>query len=235
MLTKPCALTAVATIALVLAGCDSAEMDQSGGVVREEAQGTRTYNFDRNRAGDLPATWVVHQTHAAKAPAEWKVVEDRNAPSRPNVMSLTRTDNEGGTYNLLILSGSKLRDLDITVKMRANTGKEDQGGGLVWRYKDENNYYVCRLNPLESNYRVYKVVDGKRIQLQSVDAPSNAGQWYTLRANMMGRQITCYLDGRQMLSVADEALPDAGQIGFWTKADAACSFDDLSVKNLAVE
>ena len=151
------------------------------------------------------------------------------------MMTLARTLNEGGTYNLLILGSPVARDLDISVKVRADSGKEDQGGGLVWRYKDENNYYICRLNPLESNYRVYKVVDGKRVQLQSADVPSETGRWYTLRATMMGRQITCYLDGREMLSVADEALPAAGQIGLWTKADAATSFDDLRLKNLGTE
>ena len=35
----------------------------------------------------------------------------------------------------------------------------DQGGGPVWRYQDANNYYIARMNPLEDNYRVYKVVE----------------------------------------------------------------------------
>src|SRR5262249_10493733 len=119
---------------------------------------------------------------------------------------------------------------DLSVKMRANTGKEDQGGGLIWRVKDENNYYICRNNPLESNFRVYKVVNGKRTQFDSADVKTEAGQWHTMRAVMGGDRIACYLDGKKLLEAKDDTFKDAGMIGFWTKADAASSFDDLAVR-----
>ena len=61
------------------------------------------------------------------------------------------------------------KDVDLSVKMSAVAGREDQGGGLVWRAKDAKNYYVARFNPLEDNFRVYKVVNGKRSEMKSAE------------------------------------------------------------------
>ena len=74
-------LGSVVTLVVVLTGCDTGEMVNGGTVVREEAKGTLIYNFDRDRAGELPAAWAIHHTHAYKAPAVWKVEEDRSAPA----------------------------------------------------------------------------------------------------------------------------------------------------------
>ncbi len=114
-------------------------------------------------------------------------------------------------------------------KIKANSGKEDQGGGLIWRCKDENNYYVCRINPLEGNFRVYKVVDGKRKQLESVTLDAASGKWYQVRAVMVADKIECYVDGKKHLAATDDTFPQAGMIGLWTKADASSSFDNLAV------
>ena len=102
----------------------------------------------------------------------------------------------------------------------------------MWRYKDAGNYYVARMNPLEDNYRVYKVVAGKRTQLGSVDVKVPAGQWHTLRVVQKADRIQCYLDGKSQLDVKDDTFPDAGKIGLWTKADAQTDFADLKAKGL---
>jgi hypothetical protein len=189
-----------------------------------------TWNWDDLSPGPLPAAWRVAETKSVGKPATWAIVADPGAPSPPNVLALTETRNRAGTFNLLLATTPALADIDLTVKLKANSGEEDQGGGPVWRARDGDNYYVCRLNPLESNYRVYKVVSGKREQLASADTPAKTGEWHTLRAVMKGDKIECYLDGQKLLEASDHALPDAGMIGLWTKADAATSFDDLSVR-----
>jgi hypothetical protein len=186
------------------------------------------WNFDQAAAGQIPAGWVAQETHPGPKLGVWKVTADPAAPSKPNVLTLTTAEPDA-TFNLLLADQSAYKDLDLRVRVRANTGKEDQGGGLVWRCKNDNNYYVCRINPLEPNYRVYKVVNGRRQQLQSTKVEPKTGQWYEVRATMVGDQITCYLDGKKCLEVRDDTFKDAGMIGLWTKADASSSFDDLTV------
>ncbi|MBA3257018.1 MAG: DUF1080 domain-containing protein, partial [Pyrinomonadaceae bacterium] len=102
------------------------------------------------------------------------------------------------------------------------------GGGVVWRARDAKNYYIARYNPLEGNYRVYKVEDGRRTQLGTSDVKRSEG-WHTLRVTMTGERIECYFDGRKYLDVSDSTFKSAGKIGLWTKADAQTHFDDLTV------
>ena len=112
--------------------------------------------------------------------------------------------------------------------MKAIAGQEDQGGGLVWRARNVNNYYVTRYNSLEDNYRVYKVEKGRRIQLQSAGIKHSEG-WHTLRVTMEGELIQCFYDGKKYLEINDPTFKDPGRIGLWTKADAQSHFDDLKV------
>ncbi len=210
------------------------EIDATTGKVLEveeegddEHQAGAAWNFDKDSADKVPAAWSIRQTRPTQSMATWRVVADPSAPSKPNVMALTKTDNYNGTFNLAIAEKTSFKDLDLTVRVKAVSGEEDQGGGPIWRCKDENNYYICRFNPLEANYRVYRVKDGRRKQLESIKIKSLADKWYDVRVTMVGDSITCYLDGKKLLEARDGTFADAGMIGLWTKADAVTSFDDL--------
>ena len=183
------------------------------------------------KTGELPAGWSMARTGEGPGGA-WSVVEDATAPEG---MALAQTSDQGPNplFCLCIADGTSFRDLDLTVSFKAVAGKLDQGGGPVWRYQDANNYYIARLNPLENNYRVYKVVSGKRKQLASADVKSPAGEWHTLRVVHTHDQIRCYLGDRLYLDIKDDHFRDAGKVGLWTKADAQTRFAGLRVTTIA--
>jgi hypothetical protein len=176
------------------------------------------WNFDGDQAGNIPRGFTNER-------GEWKIVADPTAPSKPNVLA-QQVRNSGSTFNLTLVNGVNYKDLDVSVKMKAIAGREDQGGGLVWRAKDAKNYYVARYNPLEDNYRLYKVEMGRRNQIQIADLPHSDG-WHTLRVTMEGDHIQCFYDGKLFLEAKDSTFPGPGKIGLWTKADARSHFDDL--------
>ncbi len=118
----------------------------------------------------------------------------------------------------------------IEVKMKANSGDADQGGGLIWHVQDADNYYVMRYNPLERNFRVYFVKDGYRKMLASANANIPSHEWFTIAVTQQDDEITCSLNGQALLNVKDKTFPNTGGVGFWTKADAASSFDDLVIR-----
>jgi len=184
------------------------------------AAGEKTWSFDADKAGQIAAGFTG-------APGQWQVVADETAPSKPNVLAQL-AKNEKSVYNVALATDTRFKDVDLSVKTKAVAGEGDQGGGLVWRAKDAQNYYVARFNPLEDNLRLYHVVVGKRTQLKSADTKLPAG-WHTLRVTMKGDQIECFIDGQKYLELKDATLPDAGAIGLWTKADAQTLFDDLTV------
>lgn len=191
--------------------------------------GPSVWNFDLDPAGAVAAGWRIAETNAGGTPASWAGVDSGDPAAPGNVFALTQSANSGQTYNLAIAEDSVYRDVDLTVRLRADSGDEDQGGGPIWRCIDENNYYICRVNPLEENFRVYKVVQSKRTELASAKAFTRTGEWCTIRVTMIGNAIECFLDGESMLEVSDTTFPGPGLIGLWTKADAATSFDDVSV------
>lgn len=188
------------------------------GVVAQNKK--KAWNFDTDKSGNI-AEGFTNEV------GEWKVVADPTAPSKPNVLAQL-FKNSGESFNITLVSGTNYKELDISVKMKAIAGKEDQGGGLVWRALDAKSYYVARYNPLEDNYRVYKVEKGRRIMLQSANIKHNGG-WHVLRVWMKGDHIQCYYDDRKYLDVKDSTFQEAGKIGLWTKADAQSHFDDLTV------
>ena len=136
--------------------------------------------------------------------------------------------NGNSVFNITLVGDTNAKDVDLSVRMKAVAGETDQGGGLIWRAKDAKNYYLVRYNPLEDNYRLYKVVGGKRILILNADIPHSDG-WHTLRVTMTGDQITCYYDGKKSLEAKETTFPEAGKIGLWSKADAQSQFDDLTL------
>lgn len=192
------------------------------------------WTFDSEAAGKTPVGWRIAETNGGGKTGKWTIAADGDARTKPNVLKL-ETTADGSTYNLFIAEKASFKDLDLRVRIKANSGKEDQGGGPIWRCKDENNYYICRINPLEGNFRVYKVEKGRRSQLESAKLETKTGQWHQVRAVMTGSKIECYVDGKKYLETTDETFKDAGKIGLWTKADASSSFDNVVVDAPHVE
>jgi hypothetical protein len=185
--------------------------------------------FTRDDLGKIPAGWTAAKTGKGEG-SVWKVVADDTAPSKSGFALAQTAASPRALFNLCVAEENNYKDLEVRVAFKAVRGKIDQGGGLVWRYQDLNNYYVARMNPLEDNYRVYKVVDGKRIQLgtrEGLKVP--AGEWHVLKVAQTGDHIECFLDGKKELDVKDDTFPKAGWVGLWTKADARTYFDDLKV------
>jgi len=153
---------------------------------------------------------------------EWKVV---SAPEGKVLAQTAKSPNP--VFNVALASDTDVKDVDISVRMKAIAGENDQGGGLIWRAKDAKNYYVARNNPLGAgSYNVYKVVDGKRSMFKGVPLKRTEG-WHTLRVVMTGDHIECYYDGEKYVDVHDSTFPEAGKIGLWSKSDAQTQFDDL--------
>jgi hypothetical protein len=202
-----------ASVLLVIVGCSAPEGE-------EAATGTAWWGFDDTEVGAFPSDFTA-------LVGEWEVVEDSTAPSGGRALA-QQAESPPPDFNVVLVDDLSYQTIDISVSFRSIAGEVDQGGGLVWRAKDVNNYYIARYNPLEDNYRVYKVVEGKRLQLQSSDLDQTPG-WHTLRVTMVGDLIRCFYDDEQCLEVQDTTFAGAGQVGLWTKADAQTHFDDLMV------
>ena len=145
---------------------------------------------------------------------DFGVTADDTAPSKSGVALAQTAQSPSAVFNLCVAEDTSYTDVEVIVAFKAVRGDTDQGGGIVWRYQDANNYYIARMNPLEDNYRVYKVVAGKRIQLETREGLKvPAGEWHTLTVRMVGTKIECSLDGKKQLEARDDTFAAAGLVG----------------------
>ncbi|HYM75574.1 MAG TPA: family 16 glycoside hydrolase [Candidatus Dormibacteraeota bacterium] len=186
------------------------------------------YNFDSDAPGQMPAKFHTAKTGGGTA-EKWSVVADPTAPSKPNVVAQTSTDQTDYRFPLLISDEGSFQDFDLSVRFKAVSGSVDRAGGLVFRLRDPNNYYVVRANALENNYRLYHVVNGRRSQFAGANFKVTSGEWHELRVEATGNKITCYYEGAKKIEATDSTFKDAGKVGLWTKADSVTYFDDLKV------
>lgn len=180
--------------------------------------GATIVTFVKADVDRAPGGWTATQTGTGAA--KWTVVRDDTAPGGPYVLK----QSGRATYPLCLKGDTNLRDGFVEVKFKPIAGKEDQAGGVVWRAKDANNYYIARANALENNVTIYHTINGRRTEKKRTHATVAPNQWHTLRVDFEGSRFTVLFNGQKALEWDDETFKDAGQVGVWTKADSVTEF-----------
>lgn len=197
----------------------------------------QTLDFEKDSPGAAPQGFTVAQTGPGATP-RWVVEEDPSSPSGKHVLVQRSADETRSRFPLAIHDEASLADGAISVRFKALSGKVDQAAGLVWRYRDPENYYIVRANALEENVVLYEVERGKRSDLNPVDAglfaygkkaPVRSGTWQELRVEVEGDLFRVSLDGSHLFDVRDATFAGPGKVGLWTKADSVTAFDDLTI------
>ena len=187
-------------------------------------------DFNGDPLGVAPKGWTFTMT--GKGAPKWTVERDESGPSKAHVLK----QSGRATYPLALKEGTSIQDGFVVASFKPIAGAEDRAGGVVWRAKDANNYYVARANALEDNVVLYKTVGGVRSSLDIVGKMGGYGvkvavaanQWHTLRVDFAGTRFKVTFDGTPLFEVDDNTFTDAGMVGLWTKADSVTAFDKIA-------
>src|SRR3712207_2603250 len=172
----------------------------------------RRFDFEDAAAGAPPRGFAFALTGGG-APVRWAVLEDPSSPAGPKVLAETSKDRTSDRFPLAILEGVEARDVALSVRFRPVSGTVDQAAGLVVRLRDPRNYYIARANALEDNVRLYRVVDGRRVQFAGADVRVPRDRWQTLGLRAEGERLEVLLEERLLFSATDRTFAEAGQIG----------------------
>jgi hypothetical protein len=164
-------------------------------------------------------------------PAQWAVVADATATGG-RAIEQTSTDRTDYRFPLAIYEASSVVNLDAVIRFKTVAGKVDQAGGIAIRVRDADNYYVVRANALEDNVRFYRVVQGRREQIEGANVKVTPNEWHTLGLRAEGDKFTITYDGRTLYSATDKTFASAGKIALWTKADSVTRFDQIKIMTL---
>jgi len=211
-------------ILLAVMSCNTMAMDPNDedlSYIANFSPSSETASFDTDKPGKLPAGWFADVT--GRGSSRWTIESDTTAPSKPNVLK----QSGSGAFPWCIRKDVSIADGYVEVKFKPISGKEDQAGGVVWRWKDGDNYYVVRANALENNLALYYTEKGNRRTLKYVDAPVVRNVWHQLRVDFQGKRIKVFLDGKSYIKYEDGHITGAGAVGVWTKTDSVTAFDDF--------
>lgn len=194
---------------------------------------TRQVDFTQDAVDQPPKGFEFAHTARVGRPGRWIVQSE----GTNKVLAQTDTDSTRSRFPVAVLSDVVTADSDVSVRFKPISGRVDQAAGLVWRYQNADNYYIVRANALEDNVVLYKVENGKRIDLpvkgegrtygKKSEVP--VGQWSTLRIVASGALFEVHLNGTKLYEVEDATFAQPGKVGVWTKADSVTQFDDLTV------
>ncbi len=190
-----------------------------------------TWNFEDGQEGRAPIGFSFGRTGQGRL-GRWVITHDADAPSGTQVLAQIDADETDFRFPVAVADAPSLADLRLSVKCKPVSGRGDQACGIIFRYQDENNYYVTRANALEGNVRLYKVVNGNRQQFAGWDGAVASGIWHELRVEAHGDHVAVFWNGQPVMAARDQTFRGAGKIGLWTKADSVTYFDDLTVEPL---
>ncbi|MGH7826095.1 MAG: hypothetical protein ACREQ7_13090 [Candidatus Binatia bacterium] len=182
---------------------------------------TWRWNFDRDKEGTQPPDFDIIL-------GDWIVRPDPDAPSPPRVLAQEATFPEGIHFPRCLIKNLRLADLRMSVKFKPVSGECDQGGGLVFRFQDPQNYYVLRANALD-DFALFKSVNDQRWPVKRYYVRSD--EWQSIMVECRGPFIWGYWNDRLLIEVRDETF-DAGRVGLWTISDSVGYFDDLEITAL---
>ncbi len=187
-----------------------------------------SWDFENAKLETLPPGWLAAQT-AGKTPlATWQIAGD----SWGKTIAVVGSPNTGDIHNLLLAGRTRLANLRLSAKLRATGGKESQGGGIVWRALNPQNYYLACWEPLDGKLRLGFVEAGKFVLLQSVSVEGDSTSWHTIEVEHFRDSIKVFMDGVFLIELRDNTLMYPGMIGLMTQADACTMFDDVKVEEI---
>jgi len=189
----------------------------------------KTYRFSKKDIGKVPKGWIAGVTGSEKGKApRWEVILDKGR----KVLAQLESGGGRSDFPVCIKKGSSLKDGTVSVRFKSISGRVDQAGGVVFRARDKDNFYIARANALEDNVSIYVTHKGRRKTIkywEDIDVPLN--QWHELKVETNGFTFKVSFNGKLVGEIVDDEhiFPDAGMVGVWTKADSVTYFDALSV------
>ncbi len=175
----------------------------------------------------VPAGWQVVDEGTIDGPSYW-FIWDESLTQGSNIHGGSVTSGgedpfKPGTY--IWASGFTGADYKISFKMRSQS---DGNMGIMFYYKDNNNYYRFSMNKEKKYYRVTKYFQGQPsvISLDSFTYESN--KFYEIILYVIQGRIQVYLKGKRIFDIHDSSHVE-GSIAFYCWKNPIVSFDDISI------
>jgi hypothetical protein len=134
-----------------------------------------------------------------------------------------------------VLLAKSIRTRDLTASTRC---KSDAQCGLVFRYRNPDNYDVVRFDASTQSVVLGSLVGGREVTTANapvlVDASADCSPeaWQDLRVDATAGVIRIRWNGQPVIEAHEGAPANSGYAGLWVPATATAYFDELSIEAL---
>jgi hypothetical protein len=188
-------------------------------------------DIGKNEVGAPPAGFELLPSGEGKQ-GQWRVVQDATATAGLAIEQAGVEVTED-RFPLAIYKTAPLKNVEISLRLKATGGRIDQGGGVVVRLMSPDNYYLVQVDALRDRVLLSRVTNGVSEEIVGVDADIASHAWHTLAVRAKDDRISVSFDGNWMFTGYDKALSHAGRIALWTKGDSVTRFDNISISPLS--
>jgi hypothetical protein len=191
---------------------------------------TKSIDAGKNDVGVSPAEFDLLPSGADQQ-GQWRAVHDTTAAAGL-VIEQPGMDATEDRFPLAIYKSASLKNVEVSLRLKATGGKTDRDGGVAVRLTTPDNYYLVQLDALRDRVILSRVTNGAPEEIVGVDADIASHTWHTLGVRARDDEFVVSLDGVWMFTGFDKAIPHAGRIALWTKGDSATRFDSITITPL---
>jgi len=166
--------------------------------------------------------WVIADSGRNSFPSNWQVTNGELAQT--SNINASRFIGVGAT-RAMAEAGYHWTDYRFQVKLR---GTDDDVIILNFRFQDLENHYSLHWSHQSGKRYLRKRVDGQWVDLVTQNVVYWPGDEYLVEIVADGSQLEVWIDGRQVISVQDDALR-AGTVGLACEGMAGVYFDNVKV------
>lgn len=189
--------------------------------------------------GRLPAGFRPAMLGAG-ATGQWQVIHEavpstfqsslaENISSVKPVIGQMSRDPADTRYCLLFYDREVFDNFTFATRFKIVEGREEQMAGVVFRARDERNFYYFRANAKDGNLKFFKCVNGDLLPPVEAALPVTKGVWHGLKVDCLDNRIRCYYDDQLIFGELVDTTYLKGKLGLATKSDSVSYFSDLSV------
>lgn len=145
--------------------------------------------------------------------------------------ALVNREGEEGAAATLV--GARwLRDMTAVTRCKTASGHAAEGCGIVFRFRDDANYEVVRIDTWTHEAIFESVTGGVVHEHARVPADASPGVWHELEVVAAAGLVKVGWNGRPLLRAPEKSPAVSGRVGLWSPALGVTWFDELTVEPL---
>lgn len=169
------------------------------------------------------------------APAEfdlsqgrWTIVRDATAKTGL-ALEQSGVPPAEDRFPLAIYKPASLKNAEISLRLKADGGQSDRGGGVAVRLSSPQDYYLVQLDALRDRVLLSRITGDASDEIAGVDADIASHVWHTPTVRAVDNEFTVSLDGIWVFTGFDKTLSQPGRVALWTKGDSVTRFDQIEI------